>query len=288
MIKTQQMLRRDFMKKAGKYLVTAPFLTLTACNETTSVANSDTETDISTSDSTASDSSSTSTTTTTSSADSWATGGTDSMTVAKTNPFADGSYSTCTVTKSTTEGPCYANTETREDITEGLDGLPVRMCLRVVDSSCSPVSGVVVDIWHCDTVGIYSSDGMDARGVDFCSDGSEEYANENFYRGTQTTDANGLVYFSTNFPGWYSGRAVHIHFMVQSGNQTYITSQFGFEDSLVSEILVNESVYSSNGDSDTKNYNDNVFPSSGYEEYLLDQTRQSDGSMLAWKEIMLS
>ncbi len=76
--------------------------------------------------------------------------------------------------------------------------------------------------------------------------------------------------------------------MVIINGQTYVTSQVGFEDSLVDEILTSHSVYKSRGIADTHNYDDTVFPSSGYEGFLMDTHKMSDGSMLAWKTLMVS
>lgn len=216
----------------------------------------------------------------------WAEGGTDAMTLEYPNPFDLGYSSTCDVTANLTEGPCYSDTVEREDISEGRDGLPARLCFRVLDSSCNPVEGVVVDIWHCDTAGIYSGDGM--RSVNFCTGGDSEYTSNDFFRGTQTTDEDGVVWFNTCFPGWYSSRAVHIHFKLILDGSTEVTSQVGFADSLVDDILTSQSDYSSRGEPDTYNSSDTVFPSSGYESYLMDTYKMSDGSLLAWKQVRVS
>ena len=51
-----------------------------------------------------------------------------------------------------------------------------------------------------------------------------------FMRGVQLTNANGLVRFTTVYPGWYSGRAVHIHVKVHIGGKVVHTGQFFFND----------------------------------------------------------
>ncbi|WP_036533838.1 dioxygenase family protein [Oceanobacter kriegii] len=288
--------RRKLLLSSASLAVAIPVSGLVGCGSSSdsSTAGS-TTTDDSTSDS-ATDSSSDSSTDDSSSTESlsqdnsdvdWATGGTSNATVEYPNPFEEGSYSTCTLTTETTEGPCYSDSVEREDISEGLDGLPTRLCFRVVDENCDPVAGAVVDIWHCDRYGVYSGDGMTA--VDFCTGGDEEYTSNDFFRGTQTTDDDGYVWFSTCWPSWYSSRAVHIHFMVIIDDLTYVTSQVGFADTLVDDIITNCTDYSDTGRGlpDTYNYDDTVFPSTGYEEYLLDTHKMSDGSLLAWKELMI-
>ena len=40
---------------------------------------------------------------------------------------------------------------------EGKPGIPLRLALTILDTkSCSPISGALVDLWHCDTSGAYS------------------------------------------------------------------------------------------------------------------------------------
>ena len=98
----------------------------------------------------------------------------------------------------------------RRDITEGYPGHPVLLGLRVVDTTCEPVPGAAVEIWHTDHTGDYSAfrDG---------GDGKNEAAGTTFMRGTQVADEDGIVRFDTIYPGWYPGRAVHIakNFAVQ-------------------------------------------------------------------------
>tara|TARA_R110002167_G_scaffold61034_7_gene172108 strand:+ start:3816 stop:4757 length:942 start_codon:yes stop_codon:yes gene_type:complete len=282
---------------AASLAITLPVTGLVGCGGSESVSDSDSRTD--TTDSAESDSDSSTDTSSDSdsvasdeslaqdnSAIDWASGGTDSMSAEYPNPFDAGYGNTCDLTSQTTAGPCYSDTVAREDISEGRVGLPTRLCFRLVDANCDPVAGAVVDIWHCDRLGVYSGDAM--QSVNFCTGGDSEYTSNDFFRGTQTTDADGVVWFSTCFPGWYSSRAVHIHFIVSINNTSYVTSQVGFVDDLVDDILTSHAEYSSRGTPDTHNYNDTVFPSSGYEEYLLDTHKMSDGSMLAWKTLMIN
>ena len=102
-----------------------------------------------------------------------------------------------------TEGPYYIDGEKlRRDITEGRPGVPLLLRLRVVDAStCKPIKGAAVDIWHCDALGVYSGFGSGS-------------GNRTFMRGIQKTDATGLARFRSVWPGWYQGRTVHIHVKV--------------------------------------------------------------------------
>lgn len=56
-------------------------------------------------------------------------------------------------------GPCHDDmAPEREDVSEGKGGVPMRLGLRIVDEQCQPVTDANLDIWHCDSVGVYSSE----------------------------------------------------------------------------------------------------------------------------------
>lgn len=60
-----------------------------------------------------------------------------------------------------------------------------------------------------------------------------------FLRGVQLTDAKGLVEFTTVYPGWYSGRAIHIHLKAHMGSLTgrvAHTGQFFFPEDLTEQV----------------------------------------------------
>src|SRR5215212_6545133 len=106
----------------------------------------------------------------------------------------------CVLTPEQTEGPYYiAGEKLRRNITEGRPGVPLLLRLRVVDAStCRPITGAAVDIWHADALGVYSGFGAGRR-------------NRTAMRGIQRTDRTGLARFRSVYPGWYQGRTVHIH-----------------------------------------------------------------------------
>src|SRR6266542_2598811 len=68
---------------------------------------------------------------------------------------------TCVLTPEQTEGPYYiAHEKVRRNITEGRPGTPLTLRLAVVNAStCRPIKGAAVDIWHCDAGGAYSGVG---------------------------------------------------------------------------------------------------------------------------------
>jgi protocatechuate 3,4-dioxygenase beta subunit len=83
------------------------------------------------------------------------------------------------------------------------EGVPMNLALTVTDLANGgvPFAGVAVYVWHCDRDGGYS---MYSQGVE----------DQNYLRGVQVADANGVVNFSSIFPACYSGRWPHIHFEV--------------------------------------------------------------------------
>jgi protocatechuate 3,4-dioxygenase beta subunit len=170
-----------------------------------------------------------------------------------------GDSSKCTLTPELTEGPYYFDADAiRSDIREDRAGTPLRLAIRVRDSACEPLRNAVVDIWHCDAEGAYS--------------GFEGEGGERFLRGTQVTDAKGVVEFTTVYPGWYPGRTVHIHAKVHIDNSTMLTTQLFFPDELTAQVYEREP-YSNRGVPDVGNGSDGIFD----EALVLDVAEDRDG-----------
>jgi len=134
-------------------------------------------------------------------------GSTDSDSGTVSNPGT--SSSSCTVAPTETEGPFPTKVPAsyvRSDITDGRTGYKMTANITIgnTNNNCAGLADAIVDIWHCDAAGNYSEYG--GSGMQ-----STNYQSVHFLRGRQTTDANGLVTFTSIFPGWYSGRATHIH-----------------------------------------------------------------------------
>ena len=138
----------------------------------------------------------------------------------------------CILTPQQTEGPFYFDAEqVRKDITEERPGVPLRLVVGVVNANaCEPIRDAVVDVWHCDANGVYS--GYVNRG----NGGSVDAREDDFMRGVQVTNADGIAEFKTVFPGWYMGRVTHIHFKVHLDNRTMVTSQWYFSDAITREL----------------------------------------------------
>jgi protocatechuate 3,4-dioxygenase beta subunit len=176
----------------------------------------------------------------------------------------------CVLMPELTEGPYYIDVDlVRRNITEGRPGVPLQLDLTVQDAdSCEPIKDATVEIWHADAGGEYSgfggaSSGSGAGGPPGGPGGQSETTNDlRFLRGAQTSDADGKVTFETIYPGWYQGRAVHIHLKVHPGGNTVHTGQLFFEDVVNSEIA-KRSPYASRGTPDVTNGSDGIFGQSG-------------------------
>jgi len=171
------------------------------------------------------------------------------------------SSSTCSVIESETEGPFPTKSPAsyvRSDITSDRTGykMTVKITINNSNNSCNALSGALVDIWHCDKEGNYSEyggSGMQAT----------NYTAVHFLRGRQTTDSNGLVTFTSIFPGWYSGRATHIHVHVYNSAGTSLkVTQIAFPEG-TGTALAAVAGYSKGMSGYTYNASDNVF-SDGY------------------------
>jgi len=136
---------------------------------------------------------------------------------------------------------------------------------QVDGSACIPLEGVLVDVWHCDALGNYSDVGGE-QGHDYL-------------RGYQKTDASGKARIVTIYPGWYRGRAVHIHFKIRTdanaANGLEFTSQLFFDDALSTEVYAS-GVYASNGAPDQPTARDGIYQQSEGMT-LLDVSRDGDG-----------
>jgi protocatechuate 3,4-dioxygenase beta subunit len=162
------------------------------------------------------------------------------------------SVGTCRLTPEQTEGPFYIDVGLeRRDITEGLAGHPLRLGVRVVDADCAPVRGAVVDVWHCDVDGDYSAFSDGSGGGDDAGTGTT------FLRGSQVADQDGIVEFATNYPGWYEGRAVHIHTKVRLDDAAVLTTQLYFPEDLTDDVHA-EDPYAAHGTRDTRNEDDAI------------------------------
>ncbi|KAG8840891.1 hypothetical protein FRB91_005547 [Serendipita sp. 411] len=184
---------------------------------------------------------------------------------------------TCIAAPEVTEGPYYLRNELiRTDLREGQAGTSLYLDIGVLDiTTCKPATNVFVEIWACSAQGVYSafsqtggSGGGGGGGGGGMSSGKTD--NNNFLRGGYTTNANGVVELLTIYPGFYTGRTVHIHTMVHqnvktSTNGTIVSSpstlrhigQIFFDEALNTRVLA-QSAYQGSGQSHTLNSADGI------------------------------
>ena len=158
----------------------------------------------------------------------------------------------CMVLPEATVAPCCLDERLlRSDITDGREGVPLRLRMQVVTAECQPVPEARVHIWHCDAQGNYA--GAATQGSD-----------ETFLRGTQISDEDGLVSFDTIYPGWFGENTPQIHYQVYLDESTVLTSQIFFPDALSQYLYQAVPPYSERDDErDTTNGNDGIAKQAG-------------------------
>ncbi len=163
----------------------------------------------------------------------------------------------CILTEPETAGPFPTQNPASlvlEDITSDRTGtvLTVRIIIQNKNNDCEPLANAVVDIWHCDADGNYSQYGN--TGMQ-----RTDYTKVNFLRGRQTTNSEGVAGFKSIYPGWYSGRAPHIHVHVyNSSGKSLLITQVAFPEA-ISAVVYAQGVYAYKGQADTSIARDNVF-----------------------------
>jgi protocatechuate 3,4-dioxygenase beta subunit len=182
----------------------------------------------------------------------------------------------CVVRPELTEGPYFVDerldrADIRSDPSSGevQEGALLALTFRVSqvgDGGCAPLEGAWVDVWHCNALGVYSD----------VSDPGFDTSGQQFLRGYQVTDANGVAAFTTIYPGWYSGRTVHIHFKIRTdpdAPQGYeFTSQLFFDEALNDQVHAQQP-YASKGYRNTLNRADRIYD----EQLLLTVTETEQG-----------
>ncbi len=168
----------------------------------------------------------------------------------------------CSVTNSETAGPfptINPSSLTSANIISDRTGIPLTINITInnTNANCAALQGALVDIWHCDKDGYYSEYG--GSGMQ-----SVNYTAVHFLRGRQVTNANGLVSFQSIFPGWYTGRATHIHVHIYNASGTsLLVTQIAFPEGTNSAVAqVNASTangYTKGMNGYTYNASDNVF-----------------------------
>ena len=164
----------------------------------------------------------------------------------------------CTLTPEQEEGPFYvALNRIRSNIVGSRTGVPLLLRITLIDAStCKPLKGAAVDIWQADAVGHYSDEAREGT------------LGQTWLRGVQLTDSSGLARFTTIYPGFYSGRAPHIHVKVHvggshtssrySGGHVSHNGQIFFPDALSTKVY-RSSPYTQDANTRTYRKSDRVY-----------------------------
>lgn len=189
----------------------------------------------------------------------------------------------------------------RDDIGDGQLGVVLEFTIRVngVDN-CGVMQNYRVDVWHCNADGFYShyATGGTNNGHSGANTPSNN-ANQIYCRGSQMTNSNGEVTFTTIFPGWYPGRTCHIHFAIYSGGTPGTSSgwiqqrvsQFTFPIADKNTLYTSNAPYSNYGADPLHPNNDNVFsaPAGSWELYQLGTLSGSgSGPYYSYYELAIS
>jgi protocatechuate 3,4-dioxygenase beta subunit len=162
---------------------------------------------------------------------------------------------------------------TRKDITEGKAGIPFQLYVTILDSAtCKPITeGLVLEIWHCDALGVYSHYEAQSLGTGTQTDDTT------YMRGLQAANSSGVAEFKTIYPGWYVGRDVHIHYKVHINGKTVLTSQFFIDDAISDQIALLEP-YVQHKITRTRLTEDGIYTSTaGLLDLAVNGTKLSDG-----------
>ncbi len=174
---------------------------------------------------------------------------------------AERQAASCIARPELTEGPYFVDERLRRaDIRlDPFDksvraGAPLQLSFVVsqLADACVPLAGAAVDVWQCDALGAYS----DVQDPGFNTLGHQ------FLRGYQITNRDGVARFLTIYPGWYSGRTVHIHFKIRTSHGYEFTSQLFLPDLLTDRIHTLRP-YSHKGRRDTRNAQDEIYQEGG-------------------------
>lgn len=172
-----------------------------------------------------------------------------------------GSNDACATSPAETAGPFPTKSPESfviQDIRSDRQGIDMTLEITVQNKNtgCGPLEGAMVDIWHCDKDGYYSEYG--GTGLQ-----SLNLTNVHFLRGRQSTNANGKVSFLSIFPGWYNGRAPHIHVHVfDASGKSLLVTQIAFPTDVCDAVYTTATQFYTKGKQDTSNARDGIFADS--------------------------
>jgi protocatechuate 3,4-dioxygenase beta subunit len=187
----------------------------------------------------------------------------------------------CVVRPASTAGPYYVDeklnrADIRSDPTDGVvkQGALLALTMNlfsIVQGSCRPLKDAMVDIWQCDADGVYS-DAEDPRYFNTVG--------QKFLRGYQVSDKDGVVTFTTIYPGWYPERTPHIHYKIRSPASARAAYEFigqMYFDEGLSDRVYARAPYTGRGKRSVSNITDWLYKRDGGRQSMLNITPMKDG-----------
>ncbi|KEP55338.1 putative extracellular dioxygenase [Rhizoctonia solani 123E] len=191
--------------------------------------------------------------------------------------------STCVTAPEVTEGPYYINNElVRSDVREGEAGIDLLLDIGVIDTTtCQPLEDAFVEIWSCNATGSYAGFTQVVLGPPPSSTAPTPAGGRplpgmsdqlTFLRGGAPTNENGILEFKTIYPGYYTGRTIHIHAMVQTktigskNGDLHHIGQIFFDDALTDQV-VTLPTYSNTTQTRTRNEQDRFLQGANTDGY---------------------
>lgn len=132
-----------------------------------------------------------------------------------------------TKTPRQTEGPFYPNKlplDTDNDLLIVNDGITpavgeiTHLSGRILDAKGNPLKGAIIEIWQCDSKGVY---------LHTADSGKKQDQQDKHFQGFGRflTASTGEYYFRTIKPVPYPGRTPHIHVKIKLGRKELLTTQ---------------------------------------------------------------
>jgi protocatechuate 3,4-dioxygenase beta subunit len=142
-------------------------------------------------------------------------------------------------------------------MTEGQPGVPFRLDVGVLDmATCEPLENVLVDFWHCNATGSYSSFTelspdtafptlLELLNItDFEIGVTDLHTDDTtFLRGMWPTDVNGMMEMKSIVPGFYVALSIHIHVQVHTDSVLHDNGTLTSGNTVgIGQIYLNETI----------------------------------------------
>lgn len=156
----------------------------------------------------------------------------------------DSGLEECLASSPQSPGPFYvSDPPVLSDLRDVHAGSPLEIRITLIDAAtCLPMAGIPIDLWHANVAGLYSD--VDNSVI---VEGLPETFGQDWFRGRQVSDADGVVRFTTHYPGWYPSAPPHLHFTSSFGDRQNHTWQFYLDDAFSERVYTEVADYAERG-----------------------------------------